>query len=77
MASRMVKRGVGGIIAAGGFGIAVAFVLAEAWFGVAFGAFVGLLGAAAFVSPDEVFPAEARELPTRGAPPLPGEGDEK
>ena len=67
--NRSVKRALAGIIAVIGIGLVIAFVLSHAWFGVAFGGFIAILGITAFMSPDDVFRAEAKELPTRGAPP--------
>jgi hypothetical protein len=64
--NRTVKRAIGGFIALIGLGLSIAFILSEAWFGVLLGLFIGLLGAVALVSPDDVFRTEAKEVPVRG-----------
>ena len=64
--SRGLKRALGAVIGLLGLGLVVAFVLSKAWFGVMIGAFIALLGGAAFFAPDDVFPAQAKELPVRG-----------
>ena len=49
-------------------GLVIAFVLSEAWFGVIFGAFIGLFGLLALMYPEDAFPQKAKELPQRGMP---------
>ncbi len=66
--STTAKRIIGAFISALGLGLVVAFVLSGAWFGVMFGGFILLLGVAALVAPDDVFPNKAKELPVRGVP---------
>ena len=65
--NRVVKRLIGGVIAALGTGMIIAFVLSKSWFGVLLGLFVALLGFMALWSPDDVFRKEAKQLPLRGA----------
>lgn len=65
MASRTIKRAIGGVITAIGGGLSIAFILSGAWFGVAFGAFIGLFGVLALVYPDDAFRSKEKELPVR------------
>jgi len=71
MASRTLKRVVGGVITALGGGLCIAFILSGAWFGVAFGMFIGLFGVLALVYPDDAFRSTAKELTTRDGSPNP------
>jgi len=66
--SNTVKRIIGAILLAIGGGLVIAFVLSEAWFGVIFGAFIGLFGLLALMYPEDAFPQKAKELPQRGMP---------
>ena len=67
--NRITKRIIGAIVTSIGGGLAYVFILSGAWFGVAFGAFIGLFGVLALVYPDDAFPAVAKEQPQRGVPP--------
>lgn len=66
--SRGIKRALGAIFAAIGLGLCVVFVWSDAWFGVMFGAFIGLFGVMALMYPDDAMPQTAKELKMRGAP---------
>ena len=67
--SRTMKRAIGVVVATIGFGLSLVFVWSNAWFGVMFGAFIGMFGVMALVAPDDALPEEAKEMPVRGAPP--------
>ena len=66
--SRGVKQVIGAVFAAVGLGLCVVFIWSDAWFGVMFGAFIGLFGLMALVYPDDAMPQTAKELTMRGAP---------
>lgn len=70
--SRGIKQGIGAVFAAVGLGLCMVFIWSDAWFGVMFGAFIGLFGLMALVYPDDAMPQTAKELTIRG---MPSEGD--
>ena len=75
--SRGVKQAIGAVFAAIGLGLCVVFIWSDAWFGVMFGAFIGLFGLMALVYPDDAMPAKAKELEMRGVPQDEGQSEDK